>query len=500
MTVALSTHPAARRLPAARWFTALCLLAGLLLPLFAYAAETVPEKTPLETLADDLRDIDKQLAKGGYTEDQLKGWSDRIAAERVVATDCVGNAEQTLLHLKTGLTSLGEAAKNETGDVARKRREFTKAIADQERRGAECRVLTLRSDEITQRVAGLYKTALAERMFAKGPTLFAVLLDNWLNVVTLGAATAFFVEEHAGFNNLSLTEWIWFAILVGAGTSLGLHLRKHRRPRVVTKLTTADGEISVGVSLLAAFLHYAPRLFAALTAAGYIYLLTYDVDPVPFVNMLLYGLPVYLLGLLSIHVVLAPRAPCRKLLTVSDAHAQAMARRLRVLVLLTYIGYLLFSTLFSQQLPEAAYLLTRGVYAALLFLNMIWALWLFAKMREQDELRWVGLLMAIMLVVSLGAEWIGYRNLATSLLRVVVGSLFAFGVVLTFMRLFHELYDALEQGTGPRPLRLRQLLGVAPGRPVPGLVWFRIATNVLLWSLFGYTLLRIWHVSAGALT
>ncbi|MBI5040217.1 MAG: mechanosensitive ion channel family protein, partial [Gammaproteobacteria bacterium] len=126
--------------------------------------------------------------------------------------------------------------------------------------------------------------------------------------------------------------------------------------------------------------------------------------------------------------------------------------------------------------------------------------WLFAKIREQDELRWVGLLMAVVLVVSLGAEWSGYRNLALTMLRFIIGSLFAFGVVLTLMRLFHELYDALEQGVGPRPLRLRQLLNVAPNRPVPGLVWFRIATNVLLWSLFGYTLLRIWHVSAGTLT
>jgi small-conductance mechanosensitive channel len=499
MAVARPASTVTPRTLTARWLAALCLLAGLLLPTFASSAETTPAKPPLEVLADNLRDIDKQLTKGDFTEDQLKGWSNRLAAERGLATDCVGAAEQALQRLKADLASLGEAAKNETADVARKRREFSKSIADQERQLAECRVLVLRGNEITQRVATLYNAAMAERMFAKGPSLYAVLLDNWHNIVTLGAATTFFVREHAGFGNLSPAEWIWLALLVSVAMGLGVLLRDSRRPRVVSKLMTADGEISVGVSMLAAVLHYAPRLFAALTAVAYVYLLTYDIRPVPFINVLLYGLPVYVLVLLSIHVVLAPRAPCHKLLAVSDEQARSMARRLRVLALLTYIGYLLFSTLFSQHLPEAAYLLARGVYAALLFLNMIWALWLYAKMREQDELRWVGFLIALALVVSLGAEWSGYRNLALTLLRVIVGSLFAFGVVLTLMRLFHETYDALEQGTGPRPLRLRHLLGVAPGRAVPGLVWFRIATNVLLWSLLGYTLLRIWHVSSGTL-
>jgi len=170
-----------------------------------------------------------------------------------------------------------------------------------------------------------------------------------------------------------------------------------------------------------------------------------------------------------------------------------------VLALLTYIGYLLFSTLFSQHLPEAAYLLARGVYAALLFLNMIWALWLYARMRTQDELRWLGFPMALVLVVSLGAEWIGYRNLALTLLRVIFGSLFAFGVTLLLTRLFHELFDGFEQGSGNFSKRLRHLIGVVPGKTVPGLLWLRITVNLLLWSAFGYALLRIWQVSAATI-
>ena len=135
-----------------------------------------------------------------------------------------------------------------------------------------------------------------------------------------------------------------------------------------------DANLTANLSsaILSATGHYAPRLFAALTAAGTVYLLTYDIRPVPFINVLLYGLPVYLAALLSIHLIFTPKPPNRKMLSVSDELARKMARRLRVLALLAYVGYLVFSTILAQHLPDEAYLLARGIYAGLLFLNMIW--------------------------------------------------------------------------------------------------------------------------------
>ena len=393
----------------------------------------------------------------------------------------------------------GEAVRGEAPEVVRKRREVRDAIAEQERKLAECRVLQLRSDELGQRVAELRKAALAERLFAKGPNLLTLLLENWHNTLNLLAVTVSFVQQHAGIDNLDRAQWIGFVLVTAIATGLGFLLRARRRPGLAEKFGAADTPAGVGISLLAALLHFAPRLFAALAAALYIYLLTYDIRPAPFVNVLLYGLPVYLFGLIAIHLLLAPRPPGRPLLTLDPTLARKLARRLRILVLLAFIGYLLFSTVFSQHLVEEAYLLARGLYAGLLFLNLIWALWLYARLRRQDELRWVGLLIALILIVSLGAEWLGYRNLAQTLVRVIAGSVLAFGLLLLFLRLFNESYDLLEQGEGRWSRAFRQRLGVAPGQGIPGMFWFRITTNLLLWSLFAYALLRIWQVSAAML-
>lgn len=490
-------RPWAQRLTL-RLLATLLLLGALVLLASAGRAETAPE-TPMASYVGELGTIEKALSRAEYTEEQLKTWSERLDRDRSLVTDCITNGDAALAQLRTDMESLGEAVRGEAADVTRKRREVRDSISEQERQLAECRVLLLRGDELGKRVAELHKAALAERLFAKGPSLITLLLDNWHNTLNLVAATVSFVQQHAGIDNLSTLQWLWFAVLSAVAAGLGFLIRARRRPPLMEKVGAPDTPVNVGISLLAASLHFAPRLFATLAAAFYIYLLTYEIRPVPFINVLLYGLPVYVSGLLAIHLLLAPRPPSRPLLAVDPTYARKMARRLRVLLLLAFIGYLLFSTIFAQHLAEEAYLLARGIYAGLLFLNLIWALWLYARMRRQDELRWVGLLMALVLIVSLGTEWIGYRNIALNLVRVIAGSIFAFGLLLLFMRLFNELYDLLEQGEGRWSKAFRQRLGVAPGQSIPGMLWFRLTTNLLLWSLFGYALLRIWQVSSATL-
>lgn len=473
------------------------LFAVLALP--GHAAEA-PAKTPLETYAGSLADIERQIAKDKTLgEDELKAWMDRISGGRTPVADCIAKADEAIARLRADLATLGEAAKGEAADVARKRKEVQQAIAEQERHLAECRVLQLQSEELSQRIAERLKVVVAARLFARGPSLPALLVDNWHSAPMIGTATVQFVQLHAGLANLTRAQWLWFALLVAVAFSTGALLRRAHRRRLAAHPPAADATIGVGPSLLAATVHYLPQLLASTAAAVFVYALTHTIRPVPFVNVLLYGLPVYVLTLIVIHWTLAPRPPMRKLLAASDELTRKMARRLRVLALLTFFGYLVFSTLLAQHLPEEAYLLTRGVYAGLLFLNMIWALRLLARMREKDELRWLRLLMVLVLAVSLAAEWIGYRNLALGIIRSILGSLIALGVTLVASRLFHELHDALEQGEGTWPRRVRHLLGVAPGHAIPGMLWLRVATNLLLWALFGYALLRIWQVSAATI-
>lgn len=461
----------------------------------AIHAETGNAKRPyLETLPPELDDIDRQLKRENYQELDLQAWIDQLSGAQSRLTDCVNNTEKTVARLNGDLESLGEAVRGEAADVARKRKDVRNEISTQERKLGECRVLLLRSEDLLQKINALYKAALAERLFSKGPSLPVLLLDNWNNAGNLSASTLQFVQQHAGLDNLSAWEWLVLGLLMLAAYWIGRVLRARARQRVAAQAVNVELGTDFSGALLAAFKHYMPRLLAALVAVAYIYLTTHSVRPIPFVNIMLYGLPVYLLASVFIRFLFTPIHPYRKPLRVSDEFGRRMARRLRVLALLAYVGYLLFSTLLSQHIPQEAYLLVRAIYAGLLFLNLAWALLLVARLRSKDEFRWIGYLIALVLIAGLGAEWLGYRNLALMMVRVVAGSLFAFGMVIVLVRLANEFYDVLEQGEGGWATRLRNLIGVAAGKSIPGLIWLRFSTYLVLWLLFGYALLRIWRV------
>lgn len=485
----------------------IALLVCLLTSLSATAVfAATPQESSFAGYDKTLDSIDQSLKQSTPDEDTLKIWLDQLATDRVKIAACVNDRTKSLAQLNADLESLGKSIAGEAADVARKRREVRASLAEEERQLTECKVSALRNDELSLDLRERYKAVLSERIFAKGPSILVLMLDNWRNTTTIGMATVMFVQEHAGFTNLSIAEWLWFASLMGTTYLLGQFLRNRRHQRISGRQHDPDAPPHLGGAILSAFGHYAPRLLSALVAAGTIYLFTYNIRPVPFINVLLYGLPMYVGALLCIHLIFTPKPPNRRLLSVSDELARMMARRLRVLALLAYIGYLIFSTLFAQHMPDEAFLLTRGLYAALLFLNMIWALWLLARMREKDDLRWLGLLVAIVLLISLGAEWMGYRNLATMILRILLGSLIAFWAVLVMLRLFHELYDALERGEGAWPQKLRHLLNVETGRPrartglatprhqCPALVIVRICTAAHL------ACLRRRHPARGRLT
>ncbi len=466
----------------------------------AHAQTANETQAKLEAFGNYLDSVEQQLASADYREDDLKAWIDKITSDRIAVNDCVSAAEKSILRLKADQSSLGEVVAGEAPDVVRKRKTVEKDIADQERHLSECRVLLLRADELTEQARSISKDVLAQRLFAQGPSLLVLFLDNWAIAPDVGIASLEFIQEHAGLENLSTGQWVWFLVLVLVAFFLGLAVRTRGRrgasPAAPDSTATADGSGGYGASLLDAFLHYAPRLFATTTAALYVYALTHEIRPVPFINVMLYGMPAYLLAFVLIRFLLNPNRRYIKALPISDEFGRRMARRLRILALLGYIGYLLFSTLLAQHIPDETYLLVRGIFAALLFINIAWALWLVARLREQDEFRWVGYLIALVLIVSLGAEWAGYRNLALSVVRVIGGSLVAFATTILLVRVFTEIYDALEKSEGTWSSRLRRLIGVADGQHVPGLTGIRLASYLMLWIMFGYAMLRIWHVPA----
>ena len=456
----------------------------------AFAAEF-----DIDAASKSLTDIERLLEQKRYNEKTLKELVNQVTDIQGEATNCVADLEKQQIITQESLTSLGEPAPKEPVDVTRKRRDIQKQLTELEKQLGSCRVLVLRSDELNIAINNANKELLATRLLARGPDFFTLLEENWTKGevwITLGDKL---IKHLGGLQLLLVWHWLILSVLLIISIGVGTLFSRNLLHRIRTKQWDEDYSGRFTCAFVTTFVHYLPHLAGSITAAIFFYTLTRDIDPTPLIALIIEGLPFYFLLVAVIRLLFAPPSPATLFLEIPVPLATALARRLKFLVLLIYLGFLFFSTIFMHQLPAPLFLMVRDIYAAFLILNLIWAFALFMRLSAQTTTRWLTGLVHLSLFVALAAEWLGYRNLAQSLAVGVVGSLFALGAILLLNKLFRELYNNLDYGRHPWNRRLRQAMGLGPDDSMPGLFWLRLITIVSLWLLFGYIMLQAWDVS-----
>lgn len=472
------------------------VLVSLLSLLLLLPAQTVDAKDfDIDAASKSLTEIERLIKHKRYDEKKLRESANRITTIKAEAADCVTELETQQSDVQAALTSLGEPVAKDPLDVVRKRRDIQKQLANIEKQLGSCRVLTIRSEELLAQINKATKELLASRLLARGPDILTLLEENWNKLDLWIAGSTKVIKRLGGLQNLLI--WHWFILFVLLILSIGpaILLQRNLQRRIRTKQWVEDYSGRFTRALVTTFVHYLPHLVGSGTAAIFFYILTRDLEPTPIISLIVEGLPFYFLLVAVIRLLFAPPATATLFLDIPAPLADALARRLKFLALLAYLGFLLFSTIIKLNLPEALLLLARDIYAAFLILNLIWAFALLMRLSTQTLTRWLTALVHLSLFVALGAEWMGYRNLALSLAVGVLGSLLALGVILLLLRLFHELYNNLDYGRHPWNRRLREAMGLRPGDTMPGLFWLRLITIVTLWLLFAYVMLQVWDVS-----
>jgi potassium efflux system protein len=449
----------------------------------------------IDTASKTLTEIESLLKRQRYDEDKLKEFANQVSNIKASAATCVTDFETQQVDTQAALASLGEPTPKDSLDVTRKRRDIQKQLTNIEKQLGSCRVLVLHSEELHGKINNATKELLATRLLAQGPDFFDLLEENWNKREVWIAGSAKVIKRLGGLQNLLI--WHWFILFVLLVLSIGptMLLRKNLQVRIRSKQWAEDYSGYFTLAFVTTFVLYLPHLLGSTVAAIFFYILTRDLSPTPLIALLVEGLPFYFLIAAVVRLLFAPPPPATLFLAIPESLATALARRLRFLALLVYVGFLLFSTIIKLNLPEALFLLARDIYAAFLILNLIWAFALLMQLSTQKTVRWLTSVIHLSLTLALIAEWIGYRNLALGLAQGVLGSLLALGITLLLDRLFRELYSNLDYGRRPWNRRLRQTMGLKPGDTMPGLFWLRLITVITLWLLFGYVMLQVWDVS-----
>jgi small-conductance mechanosensitive channel len=455
-----------------------------------WAQQDVKEQEP-EHLAQRLDRIERALARAPADRATIKEWFEVVDAIKNRGARCVPATEKNIEKATEDLYKLGQPVKGEPIEVIRQRKSLQKKKLALEKRLGTCQVLIQRGEQLLAKILQQGETLRAQQWLRRGPTISDLLRDERLRPATLVTASRTFVRVHGGVEQLSGERLPIFLFALAAAALLGRLLRHVLRGWAQRHLWHAQLSSQLGRSLVSSFAHYAPHLLLSTAAASFFFLTSGGVQSIPFLGIVAVGLLPYFLTLAIIHALLAPFAPAAPFFAIPSDAAAALARPLKVLALLVFLGYLLFGTLLSQSLPEPFSLLARAIFAMVLFGILTWAIWLLGRMLGVTHSLWLRIPLVLALFVALVVELVGYRNLSLLVLRWIFGTLFAAGLLMLLLRLSRGFYDGLSYGRAGWQRRVRQALTLQPDEPIRGLIWLRLLTSLFLWIVFGIALLRV---------
>lgn len=439
--------------------------------------------------------IEEMLKRKKAHENQVKLWIKQLPVIRSRAAACELHTNENLEKIKADLDILGEPMEWDAPEVIQQRQFLQDKKLKQAKLQASCRLLILRSDDAIRIATELQAELLAAELFVRGPGPMELVRANLAQPDLWFTATWEFLTRHSGFDKLTISQHVALFLLTFAGLSLGWRLRQ----KVYTYLHAQKPAMRFSVRFIRAnlsvFGYYLPHLLTTSIIALYLFLIFGAVKPLPFISIVAYGLPVLFLLVSVIQLFLHPRPPAQFYLPIPTEVSKAIAKRLQILVLLLFIGYLLFITLLAQSLPEHPLLLARSIFAAVLVLNLIWVVWLLGRIPNFPSVIGPRISLSLIFIGILIAELMGYRNLSQFVLLAILGSIFAYGIAWVINSLLRELFDGLDEGRHRWQRWIHRLMGLEASEHIPGMTWMRFISSTILWLTFGLVILQIWGLS-----
>ena len=453
------------------------------------------QENPIVAAEQTLHEIKQELAQGVSTAERYDAMNQDVDHVRKQAQDCISEAEPQSKKIAHDLEALGAAVAGEDASVTKARRDLERNKNAVEKKLTVCRLLSVNADEISATIADQQKQIFKQQILARDRNFTDLVKDDWGEVGEWLAAMEYFIFDTRGLESVGFLQWMLLGALVILGAVMG-YLGKRRLLAVLPKTTDKDDLIFLAtVAFGASLAHYLTWLLPLAVASGSLLVLLQGVQPLPNVLLISLGLTLYVLVLVIVRGLFNPPAPAGLYLPVPESVCRTLAHRLYVLATLLLIGFLIFSTILLQQLPEAALLLARTAFSTVLVINLGWVLWLVGELPVWRHTTPVRMLFILALLAGLIAEWAGYRNLASLLIGGLINTLLLFAIVFLLARVMDQLYDGVDEGRYGWQRHFRSRVGLKTGEIVPGLAWLRAITQLVLWGGFLLLLLRIWGYS-----
>ena len=420
-----------------------------------------------------------------------------VATEiKTVANDCVASNQEAIDNIARDVELIGDEGNHEDQVVAAKRKSLEKIRTQHENQLATCRVLLLRTSQISENVLLQQQEILASQLLTRNESLLGHLQDNIMNPGKGLKALLDFALASSGLE-LFYQHWHLLALLIVFSVIAAFLLRGVLGIYITRFESRAQSSFArmFTIALLTCSRHYLLMLLLTGSIAGYFLYLGLVNDHISFITLLSIGLFLYVFLTWTLRIILGPIKPATLLIDLQKDVAEKLMRRLRLLAKLLFVGFLIFSATKLHDFPDFVTGLLRNIYLTLLVLNLCWAFWLLSYIRGLANKHLLRTIIILVLVSSLVADWSGYNNLASFILIGIAGSISLWLLTHLILKLWTDFFDSLDDGEFAWQQFIRRKIGVQAGEYLPGSFWFRFTFNLVVWSLFAIAILKIWGLS-----
>ena len=451
----------------------------------------------MKKMSAELKTINNHLSRGQFKGEDLTAWTKLAIKMKSAASLCVSNNEAALLDLKAEMEGLGEKVKGENVEVTKKRAAYLKEKETLDKALAICNLYMVSSKEVANRISDSEKSYFKKKYLAKSPDMIQLLYAYMANPVAIVEESGKFVFMHSGVREIAIADLVFSVIVVLLSIFFGIWLK--RKLLALESRRQWQDEFSENLlrAVITTLATSAPYLIGSAVAALSAVVVTLEVAKVPFITELFVGLLLFFLATTAIRLVFAPSLPAKPFILLSPHVAENLARRLKVLSVLGLIGYLAFYTVFLENILESNLLLLRNIFSLFFVVNIVWTLQVIIKSPRLPKLRYLSMLVIVAVSVSLVAEWMGYRNLAYTGRQVIISSFLVFVLFVGLSKIFRDLFNAIDEGTYSWCRNIHRVLGVEKNDKVPGLIWLRLLTTIVLWGSFAFLFINAWDYSGG---
>jgi potassium efflux system protein len=456
-----------------RQFVLLTLTAALLLATVGFERKAwaeAGEEPSLEELKKSLDEIEAAVDSEDITAETLAGFRDKLNSATDILRKKIDWLEPRAKEAEDRLKELGPApakdAPAESAEIAGQRKELTDEFNDVDGELKQARVLTVKTDQLGDRVAQKRHALYANELFARS----ASILDPsfWTEVYralpielrSIEALVDAWSEHH------TRPRWAGAALIIVVIIAIVIVLTRWWLPRLIGE--PSNTRSAKAWAALWVFVWFAIRTplagFAALLALTTFGLLTVRLEQIA--QGVVAGMGAAAFGHGVARGLLSPEHPHRRLVQEDDEtalcfynHLLWASRALGVLIVLQVVHKTLFAPLVITVATNALFAATTAAF----LVHLVLRLGTIKKNRGEALVAasWahpLGLLMAVLIGIALVA---GYAGVAAFIsLRVIVAAA-VFSALFLLLVITQTLFASINEQM-PKGQMLAESLGIDP--------------------------------------